>query len=65
MERQGDGTYSLSDDELFLLRQALFVVLHHTTPAVREDLHIYTGHDYEDFQALLPRVDEVLGDHGI
>lgn len=59
MVRDDDGNFTVSHEEMFVLRQALFITKHHMDPAFERDLHALTGVTAEEFGEMLTRVDEL------
>ena len=61
MRRNDDGDILVTDEELRILRQGLFITLCHLDPTFEKDLHALTGVTRDEFADLMHRVDELRG----
>ncbi|WP_150104653.1 hypothetical protein [Cellulomonas gilvus] len=59
MHRDEDGQFVVAPEEMFMLRQGLFITKYHLDPTFEDDLHALTGVTPEEFAALLAHVDEL------
>jgi hypothetical protein len=59
MRLSEDGDFIVSPDEMFTLRQGLFITVYHLDPAFEEDLHSITGRVREDFHGLMQKIDDL------
>ncbi|MGY5766288.1 hypothetical protein ACXET9_13935 [Brachybacterium sp. DNPG3] len=59
MRRDEHGAFIVTPEEMFILRQGLFIAKHHTDPAVADDLPVLTGVTPEEIAALMERADEL------
>ncbi|MDA3646132.1 hypothetical protein LZ318_29750 [Saccharopolyspora indica] len=57
MRKDDNGDFVVSPDEMFILRQGLFITKYHLDPAFSEDLHALTGVSREEFVGLMKQVD--------
>lgn len=58
MRKEG-GEFIVSAEEMFVLRQGLFITKYHLDPAFRADLHHLTGVNHEDFVDLMRQIDDL------
>ncbi|MBW9211621.1 hypothetical protein KV100_18365 [Mumia sp. zg.B21] len=61
MEQTQQGSFVVTQEEMHVLRQALFVTLHHGDAVFRGDEHTITGHELDEFQQLMWEIDELNG----
>jgi ElaB/YqjD/DUF883 family membrane-anchored ribosome-binding protein len=61
VERTSQGTFVVTTDEIRVLRQGLFVTLHHGDAEIQHDVHTITGHDLDEFRRSMWSVDELNG----
>ncbi|MGC4938962.1 hypothetical protein [Kribbella sp. DT2] len=54
-----DGEFIVTPEEMFTLRQGLFITKYHLDPAFSEDLHALTGLEREQFVDLMDQIDEL------
>lgn len=59
MHRNEQGDFVVSPQEMFVLRQGLFITKYHLDPTFADDLHTLTGVTPEEFAALLVHADEL------
>lgn len=59
MRKGDDGGFFISAEEMFVLRQGLFITQYHLDPAFSEDLHTLTGVTREEFVELMQRIDDL------
>lgn len=61
MELTEQGSYVVGADEMHVLRQGLFVTLHHGDAVFQGAVHTITGHELDEFRQLMWQVDELNG----
>lgn len=61
MEQTEQGSFIVSAAEMQVLRQGLFVTLHHGDAEVQHDLSTITGFDLDQFRQLMWAIDELNG----
>ena len=61
MKQTDQGSYVVSVEEMRVLRQGLFVTLHHGDATIRHDLQTITGYDLDEFRQLMWDIDELSG----
>lgn len=59
VRKDEQGDFVLSPEEMFILRQGLFITKYHLDPTFADDLHTLTGVTLDEFAALLERADEL------
>ncbi|RKT83365.1 hypothetical protein SAMN05421805_105150 [Saccharopolyspora antimicrobica] len=59
MRKDDNGDFVVSPDEMFILRQGLFITKNHLDPAFSQDLHTLTGVNREEFVGLMKQIDEL------
>ena len=59
MRKDEQGDFVVSPEEMFVLRQGLFITIHHLDPTFADDLHTLTGLTPDEFAALLAHADEL------
>jgi len=59
MRRDGNGDYIVSPEQMFTLRQGLFVTVHHLDPVFDGDLQAITGRNREEFDGLMRQIDDL------
>lgn len=59
MRKDDNGDFIVSSEEMFILRQGLFITKNHLDPAFSQDLHALTGVNREEFVGLMKQVDEL------
>ena len=61
MERTDQGSFVVSAEEMRVLRQGLFVTLHHGDEEIRHNVQTITGYEPDEFRQLMWAVDEING----
>jgi hypothetical protein len=61
VEQTEDGCFAVSADEMRILRQGLFVTIHHGDDAFRSAAHTITGYELDEFHQLMWQIDELNG----
>jgi hypothetical protein len=61
VEQTEQGSFIVSAEEMRILRQGLFVTLHHGDAVVQHDLSTITGFDLDQFRQLMWAIDELSG----
>jgi hypothetical protein len=57
--RLSDGEFIVSSEEMFILRQGLFITKHHLDPLFSDDLHTLTGVTRKEFVELMQQIDDL------
>jgi hypothetical protein len=61
VEQTEQGSFIVSGEELRVLRQGLFVTLHHGDGEIRENVQTITGYELDEFRQLMWEIDELSG----
>lgn len=61
VERTDQGSFVVSAEEMRVLRQGLFVTLHHGDEEIRHNVQTITGYEPDEFRQLMWAVDEING----
>lgn len=59
MRKDERGDFVVSTDEMFTMRQGLFITTYHLDPAFSEDLYTLTGVTREEFVDLMRKIDDI------
>ena len=61
MKQTNQESFVVSVEEMRVLRQGLFVTLHHGDAVIRHDLQTITGYELGEFRQLMWDIDELSG----
>jgi hypothetical protein len=61
MELTDQGSFVVGVEEMRVLRQGLFVTLHHGDSLIRDHLHTITGYELDEFRQVMWDIDELSG----
>lgn len=61
MKLTDQGSFEITAEEMRVIRQGLFVTLHHGDSVIQHDLQTITGYDLDAFRQVLWAVDEING----